>query len=98
MRPGADVTINARDAREFVAAPPPWLSDANIGFAWPRGSSLGGVIRTTVPLNGGEGGGRKADSSAKSVTANGRQIEIRADVAASAPDQREQRQCHDRTL
>jgi hypothetical protein len=47
------------------------------------------VIRAAVPLNGGEGGRRKADIAAKSVTANGPQIEIRADVAASAPDQRE---------
>jgi hypothetical protein len=47
------------------------------------------VIRRTVPLNGGEGGVGKADIAAKSVTANGPQIEIRADVAASAPDQRE---------
>ena len=72
--------------------------DANIGLPWPTGSSLGGVIRAAVPLNGGDGGGRKADIAAKSVTANGPQIEIRADVAASAPEQREQRQCHDGTL
>jgi hypothetical protein len=75
-----------------------WLSDANIGLARPRGSSLGGVIRATVPLNGGEAGRRKADIAAKSVSARGPQIEIRADVAASAPDKREQRQCHDGTL
>jgi hypothetical protein len=55
---------------------------AIIGLARPHGSSLGGVIRPAVPLIGGDARVAEADIAAKSVTANGPQIEIRADVAA----------------